>query len=125
MFRAALRTPSLERPPGAMGEALDQLDAVIYEEIERRRRRALDLSERTDILSLLMQARDEEGRADDGDDELRDELVSLLLAGHETTATSAAWAVERLVRHPEKLDRLIAEVDEHGGPGRVHDGGGQ
>ena len=46
------------------------------------------------------------------DDELRDELVTLLLAGHETTATSVAWAVERLVRHPEKLARL------HGGDRR-------
>jgi cytochrome P450 len=46
-----------------------------------------------------------------GDEELRDELVTLLLAGHETTATSAAWAIERLVRHPAKLDRLLAEID--------------
>ncbi len=46
-----------------------------------------------------------------GDPELRDELVTLLLAGHETTATSVAWAVERLVRHPQKLARLTAEID--------------
>ncbi len=45
------------------------------------------------------------------DEELRDELVTLLLAGHETTATSVAWAVERLVRHPQKLARLVAEID--------------
>ena len=45
------------------------------------------------------------------DAELRDELVTLLLAGHETTATSVAWAVERLVRHPDKLARLVAEID--------------
>ena len=45
------------------------------------------------------------------DGELRDELVTLLLAGHETTATSVAWAIERLVRHPEKLARLVAEID--------------
>ena len=45
------------------------------------------------------------------DAELRDELVTLLLAGHETTATSVAWAIERLVRHPEKLARLLAEID--------------
>ncbi len=45
------------------------------------------------------------------DGELRDELVTLLLAGHETTATSVAWAIERLVRHPQKLKRLIAEID--------------
>ncbi len=57
-----------------------------------------------------MQARDEDGQAMT-DGELRDELVTLLLAGHETTATSVAWAIERLVRHPDKLARLIAEID--------------
>ncbi len=109
MMRAAFQPPSLERPGGRFGEALDQLDAVVYEEISRRRQ-AQDLKERADILSLLMLARDEQGEPM-GDDELRDELVTLLLAGHETTATSASWALERLVRHPGKLERLIAEVD--------------
>ncbi len=109
MVRAALRPPTLERPGGRFGEALERLDAVVYEEISRRRA-AQDLQERADILSLLMLARDEQGRSM-GDDELRDELVTLLLAGHETTATSASWALERLVRHPAKLERLIAEVD--------------
>jgi cytochrome P450 len=108
----ALARPSLERPSGAFGEALDELDAVIYEELARRREQG-DLSERTDILSLLLQARDEQGEAMT-DVELRDELVTLLLAGHETTATSVAWAVERLVRHPEKLARLVAEIDAGG-----------
>ena len=115
LVRIALRRATSERPPGAMGRAVDRLDAVIYEEIERHRSEG-DLKERTDILSLLMQARDEEGESMT-DGELRDELVSLLLAGHETTATSVAWAVERLIRHPEKLDRLIAEVDAHGPAG--------
>ena len=44
------------------------------------------------------------------DAEIRDELLTLLVAGHETTATSLSWAIERLVRHPEKLERLRAEV---------------
>ena len=109
MMRAALRPPSVERPGGRFGAALDRLDSVVYGEISRRRE-ARDLQERADILSLLMLARDEQGRPL-GDDELRDELVTLLLAGHETTATSASWALERLVRHPAKLERLIAEVD--------------
>jgi len=109
VVRAALRRPSMERPTGAFGEALDQLDAVIYAELERRRGQE-DLAERRDILSLLMQARDEDGQAMN-DKELRDELVTLLLAGHETTATSVAWAIERLVRHPEKLGRLVKEID--------------
>jgi cytochrome P450 len=109
MIALSLRRPSVERPPGAIGRALDRLDAVIHEELRRRRAQA-DLAQRTDILSLLMQARDEHGEAMT-DGELRDELVTLLLAGHETTATSVAWAIERLVRHPHKLSRLVAEID--------------
>jgi cytochrome P450 len=108
----ALRRPSMERPTGAIGRALDHLDAVIYEELARRRAQP-DLAERNDILSLLMQARDEDGE-EMTDGELRDELVTLLLAGHETTATSVAWAVERLVRHPQKLRRLQEEIDAGG-----------
>jgi cytochrome P450 family 135 len=109
----ALRRPSAERPPGAIGRALDRLDAVIHEELAKRRAQQ-DLAQRSDILSLLLQARDEDGQAMT-DDELRDELVTLLLAGHETTATSVAWAVERLVRHPDKLARLVAEIDDPNG----------
>ncbi len=105
----ALRGPSLDRPGGSIGRALDHLDEVIYAEISRRRDQE-DLGERADILSLLLLARDEDGQAMT-DQELRDELVTLLLAGHETTATSVAWAIERLVRHPDKLARLVAEID--------------
>jgi cytochrome P450 len=121
----ALRRPRLERPTGAIGRALDRLDAVIYDELRRRRAQA-DLAQRADILSLLMQARDEDGQPM-SDQELRDELVTLLLAGHETTATSVAWAVERLVRHPDKLRRLMAEIDaqsDGGGAGDRSDGDG-
>src|SRR5580692_13065132 len=122
----ALRRFSLERPTGAIGRGLDTLDAAIYEELRRRREQA-DLAERTDILSLLMQARDEDGQAMT-DGELRDELVTLLLAGHETTATSVAWAIERLVRHPAKLARLQAEIDAAArgadGPGGADGTGG-
>jgi cytochrome P450 len=105
----ALRRPTGQRPTGQIGRALDHLDTVIYEELARRREQS-DLAERTDILSLLMLASDEDGQAMN-DGELRDELVTLLLAGHETTATAVAWAIERLVRHPDKLARLIAEID--------------
>jgi cytochrome P450 len=115
LLAIALRQPSMERPTGAFGEALDRLDAVIADELTRRRAQT-DLASRTDILSLLMQARDEHGEAM-SDDELRDELVTLLLAGHETTATSVAWAIERLVRHPTQLARLVAEIDEVPGGG--------
>jgi cytochrome P450 len=109
----ALRRPTNEPPTGRIGRALEHLDAVIYEEIARRRSQA-DLGERNDILSLLLLARDEDGEAMT-DAELRDELVTLLLAGHETTATSVAWAIERLVRHPDKLARLLAEIDSGSG----------
>src|ERR1700733_387421 len=109
MVWLALRRMSLERPTGAIGHAIDQLDETIYAELARRRVQQ-DLAERTDILSLLMRAR-EGGREPMTDEELRDELVTLLLAGHETTATSVAWAIERLVRHPQQLARLVAEID--------------
>jgi cytochrome P450 len=105
----ALRPPSLDRPDGSIGRALDHLDEVIYAEISRRRAQE-DLGERADILSLLLLARDEDEQAMT-DQELRDELLTLLLAGPETTATSVAWAIERLVRHPDKLARLVAEID--------------
>jgi cytochrome P450 family 135 len=109
VLRALMSRPTGERPTGAIGRALDHLDTLMYAEIERRRQ-ASDVEQRADIMSLLLLARDEDGEAMT-DGELRDELVTLLLAGHETTATSVAWALERLVRHPEKLRRLMAEVD--------------
>jgi cytochrome P450 family 135 len=109
LLALSLRRPSMERPTGEFGRALDRLDAAIYDELARRREQR-DLASRSDILSLLLQARDENGEAM-SDDELRDELVTLLLAGHETTATSVAWAIERLVRHPAQLQRLVAEID--------------
>jgi cytochrome P450 family 135 len=89
----------------------DPADALIYEEI-RLRREAPDLQERDDVLSLLLQARHEDGRPM-SDEELRDELMTLLVAGHETTASSLAWAVERLVRHPDKLERAREGDDEY------------
>jgi cytochrome P450 family 135 len=88
------------------------VDAVLYDEIARRRA-APDTAERDDVLSVLLQARDEDGRPMT-DVELRDELMTLLVAGHETTATSLAWAFELLLRHPRELERLQAEVDGDG-----------
>jgi cytochrome P450 len=88
--------------------ALAPSDAMLREEIARRRV-APDLESREDILSLLVQARHEDGRPM-SDQELRDELVTLLVAGHETTATALSWATERLIRHPDKLARLRDEV---------------
>lgn len=82
------------------------VDELLYDEIATRRSDPA-LAERGDIFSMLLQARDADGQALT-DRELRDELVTLLVAGHETTATALAWAFERLVRHPETLDRLAA-----------------
>jgi cytochrome P450 len=90
---------------------LDPADSLVYEEI-RRHREAGHLEERDDIMSLLLQARHEDG-SPMSDRELRDELVTLLVAGHETTATSLTWALERLVRHPEMLERLREDDDEY------------
>jgi cytochrome P450 len=87
----------------------DAPDELIYGEI-RRRREAPDLEERDDVLSLLLCARHEDG-SPMSDEELRDELMTLLVAGHETTASALAWAVERLVRHPHALERLRAEAE--------------
>ena len=88
----------------------DAADELIYAEIARRRADPAG----DDMLSLLVQARDEEGRGLD-DQALRDELATLLLAGHETTATGLAWAFERLVRNPAAMDRIREEIagDEH------------
>ena len=77
-----------------------RVDAVIYDEI-RRRRADPRAPERDDILSMLLPGM--------SDEQLRDELMTLLLAGHETSAAGLAWAVERLARHPDTLDRLAAE----------------
>jgi cytochrome P450 len=108
-LRALAGGRSQERPTGEIGRGLDRLDAQIYTEIESRREQS-DLERRSDIMSMLLVARDEDG-VQMTDEEVRDELVTLLLAGHETTATTVAWAIERLVRHPDKLARLVAEID--------------
>ncbi len=69
--------------------------------------------ERNDVLSLMLQARYEDG-SPISDDHIADELLTLLAAGHETTASTLAWAIERLRRHPRLLSRLAAEADEGG-----------
>jgi cytochrome P450 len=103
--------------PGSPGRRfarrLQAVDDLLYEEIARRRGES-DLEERTDVLSLLMVARDEDGRPM-SDAELRDELVTMLGAGHETTATSLSVAIELLMRHPDKLAALRAAIEKDGG----------
>jgi cytochrome P450 len=84
--------------------ALGYLDRATYAVIAKRRRTA-DLEGRHDILSMLIQTTDDEGTPLT-DQELRDELLTLVLAGHETTANSLAWTFERLVRTPDAYERL-------------------
>lgn len=82
-----------------------KIDSLLVSEIERRRAKP----DGSGILSLLLEARDEQGQPL-SDPEICDELVTLLLAGHETTATSLSWTVERLVRHPQVLQKLEEEL---------------
>jgi cytochrome P450 family 135 len=88
-----------------------QVDKLIYSEIAERRGAAERGSRREDVLSMLLGARHESDGSPMSDQELRDELLTLLVAGHETTATALSWAVERLTRHPDKLARLGEEVE--------------
>lgn len=99
-------------PWGRLERMRRECDDIIGALIQRART-APDLDERTDVLAMLVAARDEDGRPI-SDDHIIDELQTLLAAGHETTATTLAWAVERLRRHPDVLSRLVEEVDAGG-----------
>jgi cytochrome P450 len=87
-----------------------EVDELVYEEI-RLRRADPEMEERDDVLSVLLQARHEDG-SPMTDVELRDELITLLTAGHETSATALAWTVERLLRTPHAHERLLADLDD-------------
>ncbi len=105
LFGFSVRRPRMRRAPGPLGRFLraqHEADVLLYEEI--RARRAEGTEGRTDALSVMV--------ADGGlsDRAIRDELHTLLQAGHETTATALAWAFERLTRHPHVLERLTEEV---------------
>ena len=88
--------------------AREALDEFIYEEISIRRRE-VEVEERDDVLSLLLSASHDDGTPM-SDEELRDELVTVIGAGHETTATALAWAMERLLRTPRVLQRLRESI---------------
>jgi cytochrome P450 len=110
MLSPAMRRDLGPLSPGRRFQRLMRAaDELLYEEIARRRG-AADLDERPDVLSLLLRARDEDGRPMT-DAELRDELFTMLGAGHETTATGLAFAFELLLRNPPVLDRLLDEID--------------
>ncbi len=86
-----------------------QIDELLLAEVAERRADPEGTAAREDICSLLVRARFEDGEAMD-DREIRDQLVTLLIAGHETTATALAWTLDLLTRHPEALARLAREV---------------
>jgi cytochrome P450 len=92
-------------PLAGLRELRRQIDALLDVEIAARR-----ADPREDILSMLVAARFEGGEPMD-DAEIRDQLMTLLVAGHETTATGLAWTFDLLVRHPAALEHLVAEVD--------------
>jgi cytochrome P450 len=89
-------------------KALARLDAIIYRLIAERRKTA---AERTDLLSLLLQVRDEDNGGGLSDQEVRDEAITLFLAGYETTANALTWTWYLLAQYPEIYARVRAEVD--------------
>ncbi|UGS34028.1 cytochrome P450 [Capillimicrobium parvum] len=104
-FLQVLRGP--RTPWTRMLQARRRLDAIVHDEIARRRR----TGERgEDILSMLLDAADDEGRRLD-DDHVRDQVMTLLFAGHDTTTSTIAFLFHELARHPAERDRLLAERD--------------
>jgi cytochrome P450 len=96
-------------PLAKLEETTREIDALLLAEVAERRADAEATAERDDICSLLVRARFEDGSGME-DREIRDQLMTLLLAGHETTATALAWTLDLLVRHPDTLARLVGEV---------------
>ena len=107
-FPALRRFPPWSREVRDLGAIHEFLD----EEIAAARRDP-GLAERRDLLSLLVRASSEEARGL-ADEELRDQLITLVAAGHETTATAMAWSMLELARHPGVQDRCVAEMAEGG-----------
>ena len=114
----AIASPSLQRfgPWRALRRHLIEADRLLYAEIADRRADP-DLATRTDALAMLVRAGDD-GGGTMTDNELRDQLMTLLVAGHDTTATALSWALERLTRHPAILAKAVraAEASAAGDP---------
>jgi cytochrome P450 len=107
----AIARPELQRRRlwRALRDRMQEADRLLYAEIAERRADP-NLAERTDVLAMLVRATDEDGRAL-SDRELRDQLMTLLVAGHDTTATGLSWTLERLTRHPTILDKAVQAAD--------------
>lgn len=112
----AVANPKLQRyrPWRAVRRHLDEADRLLYAEIADRRADP-GLADRTDALAMLVRADDQGRRL--SDTELRDQLMTLLVAGHDTTATALSWALERLTRHPALLQRAVAAAGSDDGAG--------
>jgi cytochrome P450 len=96
-------------PWGKLMRCTAAVDRALYAEMGRRR--AESRADQDDVLSLLLDAHDEAGEPMT-DKEIRDQLLTMLVAGHETTATALAWAFERMLRSPDVLDRLRGDLAE-------------
>ncbi|MBS1567316.1 MAG: cytochrome P450 [Bacteroidetes bacterium] len=106
-----IRLPAAIPTPFNMRErrALDTLDGIIYEIIDTRRR---DNVSRDDLLSMLLDARDEETGGQMDNRQLRDEVMTIFVAGNETTANAMAWTISLLAQHPAQEQKMIDEIDE-------------
>ncbi|HWH20405.1 MAG TPA: cytochrome P450 [Solirubrobacterales bacterium] len=109
ILRALIARRRGQDPLGSVRPRLDQVDEALFAEMADHRLRP-DLEQRDDILSMLMTATFEDGTSMD-DKELRDQLMTLLLAGHETTATALAWTFDLLLRHPVELGLLRGSLE--------------
>jgi cytochrome P450 len=107
----AIANPDLQRrrPWRYVRRRIEEADRLLYAEIADRRADP-NLAERTDVLAMLVRASHDDGRTMT-DSELRDQLMTLLTAGHDTTATALSWALERLIRHPDKLQEAVRAAD--------------
>lgn len=102
-------------PFARLMKVIDEVDAILYETIAERRADPMTQL-RDDTLSLLLRAQHEDG-SPLTDQEIRDEVLTMIMAGYETTTSGGAWALERLLRSPEKLERLTAEIEADDGDG--------
>jgi cytochrome P450 family 135 len=107
----SIANPDLQRrrPWRYVRRHIVEADRLLYAEIADRRADP-DLAKRTDVLAMLVRASHDDGRTMT-DSELRDQLMTLLAAGHDTTATALSWTLERLIRHPGQLDKAVRAAD--------------
>jgi cytochrome P450 family 135 len=96
-------------PYARLMKVIDEIDNILYETIAERRADPMTQL-RDDTLSLLLRAEHEDG-SPLTEEEIRDEVLTMVMAGYETTTSGCAWALERLLRSPDKLERLTAEIE--------------